>query len=440
MTSEGAVLLLGVNVLTMRTPGVLNDQAVQIKCGRIITVEPRFDRRPGDFHGTDVCVLWRQGMYLMPGLADMHVHLTHAADLAAYLRHGVTFVRNMAGSPGHMRIARLLDAKAIAGPRMLTTTPILDGPQRNGDPVSQTRLCSPRQARKEGAQFLATGYRQIKTYHHLGESCLRALGETALERGARVTGHCPERLTFRQAMDCGMSCFEHLLGIARPDGHARLLQARQPRSGASEQEVEAAWLCNPHNLAPLPELAHEMRDRDIWNCPTLTVRQMRALTLQEADARIAAAPARHRMNWLRTFENEALTSEHNLRLKVLRQLQQVVWSLWHSGAPIVVGTDAPNPLILPGQSTWEEIRNLVACGIPAYYALACATIEAARFLREDSDWGTVEPGRRADLVLLRGNPLEALDERLIESVWVGGSHYDRFDLDRLARPNADTAQ
>jgi hypothetical protein len=111
--------------------------------------------------------------------------------------------------------------------------------------------------------------------------------------------------------------------------------------------------------------------------------------------------------------------------------------LLDEGAPLLLGTDTPNPFVVPGFSIHEELANLVHAGFSPFQALRCGTSEAARFLNASQEWGTIAPGKRADLLLLSANPLR--DVRAVaapEVVLVNGFVLRRDALDRLLEDRA----
>jgi hypothetical protein len=116
----------------------------------------------------------------------------------------------------------------------------------------------------------------------------------------------------------------------------------------------------------------------------------------------------------------------------VQSLLQVVRVLHEEGAPLLLGTDTPNPFVVQGFSIHRELTNLVGAGLSAYAALRCGTSEAARFVGEADEWGTIEVGKRADLLLLDANPLDDVGAvRRPQWVFVNGYAFSRSDLDGL---------
>ncbi len=111
--------------------------------------------------------------------------------------------------------------------------------------------------------------------------------------------------------------------------------------------------------------------------------------------------------------------------------------LLDEGAPLLLGTDAPNPFVIPGFSIHEELANLVRAEFSPFQALRCGTSEAARFMDEADEWGTIATGRRADLLLLSANPLERVEVvARPEAVFVNGFYLTRDQLDALLEERA----
>ena len=122
-------------------------------------------------------------------------------------------------------------------------------------------------------------------------------------------------------------------------------------------------------------------------------------------------------------------------------LMRIVGILHQEGAPLLVGTDTSVRLVVQGFSIHEELSNLVDAGLTPYEALRCATSEAARFLGQSGEWGTVAVGKRADLILVQGNPLAEIESlQDLEAIFVNGFHLTRSDLDDMLNQQAGRDQ
>jgi imidazolonepropionase-like amidohydrolase len=413
------LVISGATVLTMRERRPLRDRSVLVRDGRIASVEPR-----GPLERSGLEVLDGSGRVLMPGLADMHVHWWRPEDGRLYLDRGVTTVRNMAGAPVHLDLARRVERDELVGPRLVTATPVIDGMGEDGQTVwpGAQLLVHPEKAGPLVRRYAAQGYRQVKAYTWLRPDVLRALGRAAAGAGLPLTGHCPEGMTFEEAMAAGMRCFEHLLGIER--GHllngAAMPVRRRPASSGRDlrHRIEAASRVDDEAIR---RLAARLAAEQVWNCPTVVLNASAQDPVAAlADPRLTLESPEVGAAWRHAAA--AVTDQVARLHRVRRELySRVVGILNAEGAPLVLGTDAPNPFVLQGSSVLEELALLVDAGLDHWQALRCATSEAARFLGEERDWGTVEPGRRADLLLLRRDPLDDLGALWMpEAVFVAG--------------------
>lgn len=435
---RGLLAITHVTVITMESQQALPDQTVVIEDGVIRALAPS-----AALDVTSMQVIDGSGKYLMPGLADMHTHITDAGVLRLYLANGVTQVRNMEGLPFHLALARMVERGALPGPRLFTVSPLIDGLGTQGLTARHRSLVlnDPAQAGAMAQRLVKRGYGEMKAYQWLTLDALGALGRAAARNGVRMAGHCPDGITFEQAMAAGMGCFEHLTGIAT--GH--LLSGRKfpsLRDAASRLGNRDAVELIAHHLDfdAIRRLARAMAAKEIWNCPTLVVWQKQNL---EPDAALADPdlqyehPAAVRV-WEKLMRAKfaALPCPRQEWLALARgrdeALSQVVAILHEEGAPLLLGTDAPNPFVVHGCSIHQELANLVQAGLSPYEALRCGTVEAARFLGESAISGSVTVGKRADLLLLRANPLVDVGAvRELEAVFVNGFYLTRTDLDGL---------
>jgi imidazolonepropionase-like amidohydrolase len=393
---------VGVNAVTMEDAKVVMGATVIVRDGRIIEVGAGLPVPVG------ARKVLAEGRWLIPGLSDMHVHNWYEEEHVLFLANGVTRIRNMWGTPQHLRWQKEIESGARVGPKLFTTGPILDGPK----PIWEKSrpIASPDEARKAVAEQKRLGYPALKVYSRLPRDVYRALVGAAREAGLRVVGHVPQQVGLSEALRQNQDCIEHL------DGYV-------------------TW---PFVFSRSTERAIDLTARGTtWNCPTLVVFQ-KIVSPKEAERLLARpemqfVPPRLRATWApgRDFRTKDLTGQ---QLEVLRRgdrtRRRVAKLLHDATGRLLCGTDCGNPFVVAGWSVHEELQNLVAAGLTPYEALATATTAPARFLGDGK--GTIAKGERADLVLLRADPLEDIgNTRRIEGVLRHGRWYPRPELDRM---------
>ncbi len=417
---------------------ILEDQTVVIRDGHIEAVS-----RAADVDSRQMRVIDGHGKWLMPALADMHVHFWDPTEANLFLANGIAHVRNMWGAPLHLAWQQKVKSGEVPGPRVTTTSPIVDGAGPDGRTIwpGSVLLATPEEAGPLVARLADRGYAQIKAYSALQPEPLRALGAAAKARGIPITGHCPSSVRYEQAIDAGMSCFEHLAAIE--NGHLRDGGHQLP---VAANRIERFRLLPQLDLESIHVLADRLAREQIWNCPTLVV--LRQMTLSRDDA--LATP---HLEYVRPHTRDAWDPKEDFRFRAMpftrdalvaaareadEVLRRVVGALRDAGAPLLLGTDTPNPYVVPGFSIHQELAHLRGAGLSPYEVFRTGTTEAARFLGQQDDWGTVAPGRRADLVLLSRDPLRHVDAlRHVEHLFVNEHEFDRPALDELLAERRD---
>ena len=424
--SPSPTLFRDVAVLSMTGDGeALPERSVLIRGDRIAAVGPAGEvaAPPG------VRVIEGAGRVLLPGLADLHVHLDRLPDprlLALFVAYGVTTVRNMDGRPFVLEWQPRIEAEELLGPRIVTAGPILEGPEPFWD---DTRVVAgAEEARRAVAEQVAVGYDFVKVYHTLGPEEYRAVLAEAGRLGVPVAGHAPNGVPLEEILAGGQRSIEHL------DGYLDEIEAEDSpfRDRWSWLKLYLAVPVDPEKVA---DVARATAEAGTWNVPTLTVK-----------ARIDRPEVVE--GWLddpllRLLPEELLAAWHPRNFPQLQHLdesdlealrrgeevrERLVAALHRAGAGVLAGTDTPNPFVVPGASLHEELERLVAAGLSPYDALAAATSEAGRFLGEEI--GTVEVGAVANLVLLDGDPLrQVADTRRIDGVMLRGRWLPRERLD-----------
>lgn len=403
--------VMGVHVLPMDADE-LADHTVVVGGGRVVAMGPSAQVDIGS-----AVVVDGRGRYLIPGLADMHVYLWGLGEDSLNLANGVTTVRNMWGDPMHLTWQRQIASGRRLGPRIITTTPGLasaSSRQGHSSPAAPA-LRTADHAEPVVADMVRRGYHQVRVLPSLKAADLKAVAAAAGAAGMPVVGECPELLALEDGAASGIGCFEHLAGV-----EARHID---PVTGYLDRSA-------------VRRLGSFLADRQVWTCPTLVgdrerddagpcvegLRYLRPGVWSQWDRLTRSLPARG--------GNAVPTATER------RRRREIVRLLHGQGAPLLAGTGASNPYMVPGFALREELANLAEAGLTPLEALRSATVEAARFMRED-DWGIVRVGARADLVLLRHSPLDdlaALGE--IEAVIVAGRLLTRADLDALLASEA----
>jgi imidazolonepropionase-like amidohydrolase len=391
---------VGATVLPMDRDVALEDQTVVVVDGRIAALGPRKETEVP----AGARVIESQGAYLMPGLADMHVHAWIEDDLFLFVANGVTAIRNMFGSELHLAWRERIAAGELVGPLLHTAGPIIDGnpPVWPGSSV----LTDPARAEELVVEQAEAGYDFLKPYAMLSPEVYDALAVAAKKHGLALMGHVPESVDLEHVLAAGQRTIEHLNGWAEA-----AQRDDSPFAGkvqfANEDE---AW--QHLDEEKLEKIAQRTKEAGAWNCPTLVVFQ-KWVQGTEAEALLARPEMRYvspqaRSYWAPKSTWNYLSGLPPERAAAARdsvsQRMRAVAALHRAGARILAGTDMGNPYVTPGFALHEELANLVQAGLSPYEALRAATVEGAECL--GADWGSVAVGRRADLLLLEANPLE----------------------------------
>ena len=416
-SADSSVAIVKVHVLTMRSDEILRDHAVIVRDGRIAWIGPSAEASTEDVD----LVVEAPGRYLMPGLADMHVHTWRDADLPLFVAYGVTTVRNMFGRPVQLDMRRRIQSGQLLGPTIVTAGPILDGdpPVWNGSQVVTSSASAIRAAR--GQQN--AGYDFLKVYVGLQAPVYEALLAEAARLGLPVAGHVPRNVGLDRVLLSTQRSIEHL------DQYASLLQTDPARQGDTSLPISSWLTAEP---AMMPDLARRFAESGVWSTPTLVLWEKWATASPEVE--LARPEARYvSPELVAIWQRNALSPDVAKRVRDGQPMRlAMTGALAAADAPILMGTDVGNPYIIPGFSAHEELERLVASGMTPYEALSAATREPAVFLGQPRQFGTIDVGLRADLLLLEANPLEDIRAtRLRKGVMIGGRWLPRAELDAM---------
>lgn len=385
-----------VRVVPMDQPRVLEGHTVLIRDQAIVALGPN-EQVPVPEQARRI---EGAGFYLLPGLADMHVHMWTEADRILYLANGVTTVRNMDGRPFHLSYRERVRTGEVVGPDMVTAGPIV-----NHRPAPVPVKTAEQAYRLVDAQA-AEGYDFVKVYSFVKREVYDALIERGRAVGLPVAGHVPSRMPIEHVLAMGQASMEHLLGysfaVEAEGSPARALLRR----GTWTFRYQYCGLeIDDDRMAGL---AVATAEAGVWNCPTLVMMD-RWLPAEEIQRKVLDQPhmrfidPRRRALW--SAERFLGDSTPELRHQGRTARRSMVRALRDVGAGLLLGTDAGASYVEPGFSIHAELEAFVEAGLTPFEAIAAGTRDAARFLGAEETFGMVTPGLRADLMLVDANPL-----------------------------------
>lgn len=381
-----------VNVVPMDAERVLRDQTVVVDGGLVAAIGPRVRPPLGatvvDGHGS---------AWLVPGLADMHVHSETRNDLALYLAYGVTTVLHMGGARAGFIDSTVpaVNRGEIPGPRVYTAF-LVDGSADYNGFVLRT----PDEARALVGLAKTNGYDFIKVYVDLAADVFAALAEQGKALGLPLVGHGVRSVRLESQLAQGQALVAH----AEEFFYAYFTPRGVPESDdpPSRERIGGAVALAAHSgatftadLATYAAIAHQIGHPEV----------VASFLTRPESAWLSPAD---RLQW-QTSGYVRKTARLERKLDFLRGL---VKALADARVPLVAGTDAPAvPGMIPGVSLHDDLALLEAAGLTRYQVLSTATREPGAFIartKGGEPFGTIAVGRRADLVLAAKNPLDDL--------------------------------
>jgi imidazolonepropionase-like amidohydrolase len=409
----GAFAIVNANVIPMDRDTVLSDQTVLVRGGRVERMGPASRlRAPAGYTRVDAA-----GKYLIPGLADMHVHQewtpeVQRALLQMYVVTGVTTILNLRGRPEHLVMRDDIRAGRVFGPTMYTTGPFVNPPF----------VVTPDSVEQEVVAQKRAGYDFIKMHGELSREAYARLNAVARREGIRVIGHAPRML----GIDVVFAERQYALAHAEEFLYDTTGSSRDADLPKFEPRI--------------PDLARRMAAAGVWLMPNLTA--YRAIGLMVGD--LSAILARPEMKYLPAVARQVwgpATNPYTRRFGpqmapgILARhalLQKLTKASHDSGVRLLIGTDGFNTGVIPGFSAHDELQELVDAGLSPYEALRAGTANASAFLGASPCIGQVRPGCVADLVLLDANPLANIaSTRRIAGVMLRGKWLSRQELDGI---------
>lgn len=427
--------ITGGTLIDVRTGEQIKDSVIVVQGDRIRQVGKAGEVKiPQDAQTIDA-----SGKWLIPGLMDMHVHLPwevllNQRDqlLALYLANGVTAVRDVGGDVTHLRLAREeIDAGKREGPRLFFTGQFLEG---NPPSARWWRILADTPQRAESAvNFLIDqGADSIKVRYNITEPALKAVIRAAHARNVPVVGHVPRSMTMTRAVELGMDCLEHIRITGRE--LLPIEEADKIDFLPYVQRENLLWQQFDLESDRMKRLVSFLAEKKVFLDPTLAVENVELLGALEEDVKdpnnrfLPPELLDKWAEWAREPEPYyALPPElKEASVTAVKKRKGFVGMCSRAGVQIIAGTDGPGlGKKLPGFGLHQELESLVESGLRPIEAIQAATIKAAHALRKESELGSIEAGKFADIVIVNADPLEDIrNTREIHLVMKGVQVYD----------------
>lgn len=404
-------------------------QSIVLKCGRITAV--------GSAHRikvpANVPTMDGKGLFAAPGLVDAHAHNTSTESFRkAYLAYGITTVRNMSGDAASLEAISQVRSGKASGPWVYLASPIINGsePEWQDRDAFAAAGAILSKAKESGEEY-------AKAYYQLTPAQFEALALTSARLKMPLVGHVPRSVTLDVALK-RMWSVEHLTGFDDAlEDPARHVDGKGSAMLSLRRFAAAA-------RSRIPVLASQVAHSGSWQIPTLysydvwaRPAEMRRLSSDHAvQGMIGEEMLRQWTSpnpWYVTPLDKQTDADRAAIAGATDVRRLIVKALYDAGAKLAIGTDAGAPFVTPGSSFHQEMKIYSEIGIPAPAILRMATLQGARVAGHEADAGTIEPGKRADILLLRANPLK--DLRTLErpaAVIAAGHYFARAKLNEFA--------
>ena len=398
-----------------------------------------------------------KGKFLIPGLWDMHVHTVWKGLPEKYfpmfIANGVTGVRDMASDLGLLKQLRKdISEGKLLGPRIVGG-PMVDGPMPVWPGVAIS-ISNEADARKTVASIKDKGADFIKVYSLIPRQAYFALADEAKKRGIPFAGHVPISVSAAEASDVGQKSIEHMEGILldcsteEPELRKTIEESIKDAKDTDQIRASLVRALNETSSRTLETYSEEKATalfarfaaNGTWQAPTLVVHRVGAFLDDKNftnDPRLKYVRRDLRDSWknqddFRLKNRTAESSELGKRL--LQKRLEIILAMHRAGVKMLAATDALVMYVFPGFSLHDELGLFVQAGLTPMEALQTATRNPAIYLGLSDMVGTVEIGKKADLVLLEANPLENISNtKRINAVVVNGKLIPRVTLDKLLK-------
>lgn len=396
------IALLGGTIVDVTGKDPIRNSAVVIQGNRIVAAGPRSQVKiPTGTRTIDVT-----GKYLVPGLWDMHAHMYQVELGPVYLAAGITTARDMGNDIEFSTSLRDAAKQGRGlGPHLLLAG-YIDG--KDEGQSFDVQVDTPAEARAAVQRYKQAGFEQIKIRDQVKPAILKVICDEAHRLGMTVTGHVPKSMDAIEAVEAGMDEISHLNFVA---------PALEPQAEGSKGN-----LSNELNSPRARQSLKLLKDRGTVVDPTMATLELMVHPKSTPIALFEPGMAKVAPELLDQIEQKGMPAEAASEMEIALQfLLNIIKAIHREGIPIVAGTDVS----VPGFSLTRELELYVKAGLTPLEALQTATLTPARVMKLENEVGTIEAGKRADIIILDGNPLENISNvRKVKFVLTQGRLFD----------------
>ncbi len=444
----GRVAILNTNVLSPTADSFREATTVLIEDGIIAYVGSDAELPPG-VHAID-----GEGMYLVPGFTDSHVHLWKSEnDLLLYLANGVTQVREMHGTDLHLKWRNEIENGRLGPDIFVIAAQLATYDFAEGIWVDMTAernvVRSDADVRKTVADLTQAGFDGLKASSYLSKPAYQSASAETRSNNAPLVGHIPVAADLDDLWASNQSEVAHVeefvkaldreFGGYNSKNTEAFLEFVRQRSAEVASEVAAKDIAVTTTLDLIQSFAGQMTNID---------EELRNVHLEYVNPGIAEGQA---MGWLphtnryripEDWKHGDWKERYTRYWTAYAEAQQILFTEFlRADVNLFAGTDANVPVMVPGFSMHDEMEAMQAAGMSPAKVLYASTTAPAEWMGLNT--GKIENGLEANLVLLRDNPLDDITAtRSIETVLANGAVLDRNTLDELLqsvlKANADS--
>ena len=391
------------------------DSAVVIENGRVVAAGPRASVKVP----SDAAIFDAKGKTLLPGLWDMHAHFEQVEWGPIYLAAGVTTVRDVGNELEFIEAVR----DAVQNGRGLGPQLLLAGIVDGSGPFAiggVERVDSTADATRWVSEYKKHGFQQMKIYSSVTLDNVKAICDEAHKVGMTCTGHIPNGLNVYQGVQAGMDQVNHIQSVLEA-----LVTPPEGQKLTRQQLREAEAAVDPNSADAQKEIAFLKEHRTVID-PTLALYELNLHDAAEPFDKLEPGLGKVAPELAEALTNTGAGRDFAATAKkILANSVAFVGALHNAGVRIVAGTDQS----VPGYSLYRELELYVQAGFTPLEAIQAATLVPAQVMGIDRQVGTVEAGKRADLILLDADPLKDIHNiRTVRYVVANGVMYPTAKL------------